>query len=202
MIIFNGGGENIVKKERKTKFGKISITIKNRLEIQHPKMEDDSIATAGPKQKVTVIWLPYNNNPVIQLTRDVATVPTGRPVKGRIVMRRASDGMMGELPGETETGISSWITTSRRNSSGLSGDSYLRGVRFLGLERGRFNTASAEIGVKSRATRSASVMRKVRVGGTNGDAVRRKASKARLGRSCCDTPSLLLSITPQRQDSQ
>jgi hypothetical protein len=81
-------------------------------------------------------------------TRVDAVVPTAAPVRGRIVIRR------GPPPGnawsstggnvEPEAGTSSLPSEmeTRRNSSGFSGDSYRRGVRFRGLDRGRLARAS------------------------------------------------------------
>lgn len=71
-------------------------------------------------------------------------------------------------------------TETRRNSSGFRGDSYRRGVRFLGLDRGRFDrasmaTRSGEGPSRDDSACSASDRRSVRLGVTWGDD-RRSAS--------------------------
>lgn len=86
--------------------------------------------------------------------------------------------------GPADIESSSEIET-RRNSSGFSGDSYRRGVRFLGLDRGRFDNASMAARSGDGPSRddsacSASDNRSVRLGVTWGDDLR-SASTLRTG---------------------
>lgn len=101
-----------------------------------------------------------NPSPSNQLTLWGLVVPTARPVNGRMVIRCAS------IRGSSSS------RESRRNSVGSRGDSYRRGVRVRGFDRGRRDKSSSDKRTGVFARSSCSLSRKVRVG-CNGDDLRR-----------------------------